>query len=79
MANISPLMRKQDQARPAVRADDEHSSALLTRVQAAARKASQALLQRQHADGHWCFELEADCTIPAEYIMLMHYMDEIDA
>lgn len=36
------------------------------------------LLQRQHPDGHWCFELEADCTIPAEYIMMMHFMDEID-
>ncbi len=37
-----------------------------------------ALLARQHADGYWCFELEADCTIPAEYILMMHYMDEID-
>ncbi len=36
------------------------------------------LLDHQHADGHWCFELEADCTIPAEYIMMMHCMDEID-
>ena len=22
-----------------------------------------ALLARQHHDGHWCFELESDCTI----------------
>ena len=29
--------------------------------------------------GHWLFELEADCTIPAEYIMMMHFLDEIDA
>ncbi len=36
------------------------------------------LLSHQQADGHWCFELEADCTIPAEYIMMMHFMDEID-
>ena len=26
----------------------------------------------------WVFELEADCTIPAEYIMLMNYLAEID-
>ena len=78
MVNVSPIMRKQVHSRPAVRADDEQAATLLARVQAAARKASQALLQRQHADGHWCFELEADCTIPAEYIMLMHFMDEID-
>jgi squalene-hopene/tetraprenyl-beta-curcumene cyclase len=37
------------------------------------------LLDRQARDGHWLFELEADCTIPAEYIMMMHYLDEIDA
>ena len=36
------------------------------------------LLQQQHEDGHWCFELEADCTIPAEYILMMHYLGEID-
>lgn len=36
-------------------------------------------LARQAAQGYWLFELEADCTIPAEYIMMMHYLDEIDA
>ncbi len=38
----------------------------------------EALLAQQHADGYWSYELEADCTIPAEYILMMHYMDEID-
>src|SRR5581483_457783 len=37
-----------------------------------------ALLQSQSASGSWLFELEADCTIPAEYILMMHYLDEID-
>ena len=36
------------------------------------------LLRQQHADGHWSFELEADCTIPAEYILMMHFLGEID-
>ena len=36
------------------------------------------LAERQAKDGHWAFELEADATIPAEYIMLNHYLDEID-
>ena len=40
--------------------------------------ARDALIERQKADGHWLFELEADCTIPAEYIMMMHFLDEID-
>jgi squalene-hopene/tetraprenyl-beta-curcumene cyclase len=45
----------------------------------AVAEARDALVARQNADGYWLFELEADCTIPAEYIMMMHYLDEIDA
>ncbi len=41
-------------------------------------KARSALLELQQQDGHWCFPLEADCTIPAEYILMMHFMDEVD-
>ena len=41
-------------------------------------QAREALLALQHPDGYWCFELEADCTIPAEYILMMHYMGEVD-
>jgi squalene-hopene/tetraprenyl-beta-curcumene cyclase len=38
--------------------------------------AAAALLARQRADGHWVFELEADATIPAEYVLLKHYLGE---
>jgi squalene-hopene/tetraprenyl-beta-curcumene cyclase len=48
----------------------------LDRVIAAARD---ALVQKQHQQGFWLYELEADCTIPAEYIMMMHFLDEIDS
>jgi len=41
-------------------------------------EARDALLSLQKEDGHWCFPLEADCTIPAEYILMMHFMDEVD-
>src|SRR5690349_19058026 len=41
-------------------------------------RAAGALLRAQHPDGYWCFELEADCTIPAEYILMMHYLNDID-
>jgi squalene-hopene/tetraprenyl-beta-curcumene cyclase len=42
--------------------------------------ATQALLVAQRADGHWVFELEADATIPAEYVLLRHYLGEpVDA
>jgi len=42
--------------------------------------ATQALLATQRADGHFLFELEADATIPAEYVLLRHYLGEgVDA
>jgi squalene-hopene/tetraprenyl-beta-curcumene cyclase len=39
--------------------------------------AGAALKALQRADGHWIFEFEADATIPAEYIFLHHYLDDI--
>ncbi len=38
--------------------------------------ATDALLKVQRPDGHWVFELEADATIPAEYVLLLHYFDK---
>ncbi|MGE0736226.1 MAG: squalene--hopene cyclase [Alphaproteobacteria bacterium] len=35
-----------------------------------------SLKDLQKDDGHWCFELEADATIPAEYILLNHFLGE---
>ncbi|HVT24824.1 MAG TPA: prenyltransferase/squalene oxidase repeat-containing protein, partial [Rhizomicrobium sp.] len=40
------------------------------------QNASNALLDQQQEDGHWVFELEADATIPSEYILLVHYLAE---
>ncbi len=57
------------------RLPDADSSEALERSIAAARD---ALIGLQSAQGFWLFELEADCTIPAEYIMMMHFLDEID-
>ncbi|MDB5715410.1 MAG: shc [Sphingomonadales bacterium] len=39
-------------------------------------RAAEALAALQRADGHWVFELEADATIPAEFILLKHYLGE---
>ena len=47
-------------------------------LQTAIDAAQAALLARQARDGHWLFELEADATIPAEYVLLEHYLDRID-
>src|SRR5499426_1066969 len=53
-----------------------NTTALEEHIQAATR----ALLERQKPDGHWVFELEADSTIPSEYILMRHYLAEpVDA
>ncbi|MBX3528929.1 MAG: squalene--hopene cyclase, partial [Rhodoblastus sp.] len=39
-------------------------------------RATSALLDRRRDDGHWCFELEADATIPAEYVLMRHFRGE---
>ena len=39
-------------------------------------KAAAALMRLQRDDGHWVFELEADATIPAELVLLKHYLGE---
>ncbi|HEV7717329.1 MAG TPA: squalene--hopene cyclase [Steroidobacteraceae bacterium] len=64
----SPTDASCDIARPAAHAELGH----------AIRDALGALLARQSAEGYWVFELEADCTIPAEYVLMMHFLDEVD-
>src|SRR6202022_4980081 len=44
----------------------------------AVARACTSLLALQRADGHWVFELEADVTIPSEFILLQHYLGRIE-
>src|SRR5690348_16858924 len=48
------------------------------RLTAAIDAARADILARQRTDGCWQYELEADCTIPAEYILMLHYLGESD-
>ncbi len=41
-------------------------------------EARAALKAFQSAEGYWRFDLEADATIPSEYILLEHFLDEIN-
>jgi squalene-hopene/tetraprenyl-beta-curcumene cyclase len=50
----------------------------LAEIDRAVRETSADLQARQNDEGDWCFELEADATIPAEFIMLGHFTDEVD-
>jgi squalene-hopene/tetraprenyl-beta-curcumene cyclase len=45
-------------------------------VQRALDRAVRAVLAEQQPDGHWVYELEADATIPAEYVLMVHYLGE---
>jgi squalene-hopene/tetraprenyl-beta-curcumene cyclase len=49
------------------------------RLISAVDRATTALRGHQRDDGHFVFELEADATIPAEYVLLEHFLDRIDA
>jgi squalene-hopene/tetraprenyl-beta-curcumene cyclase len=45
-------------------------------LQQAIDRAMRALSSEQREDGHFVFELEADSTIPAEYVLLVHWLGE---
>ena len=47
-------------------------------LQSTLTKAAQALLTAQASDGHWRYDLEADATIPSEYLMLHYFLGTVD-
>jgi squalene-hopene/tetraprenyl-beta-curcumene cyclase len=50
--------------------------ALLDEIDAAIARAKRALLAEQRSDGHFVFELEADVSISAEYILFRYFLAE---
>ncbi len=57
---------------------DRQAPPRATSVADAVAAARDGLLGLRRDDSHWCFEFEADCTIPAEYVLMMHFLGEID-
>lgn len=51
---------------------------VLSAARQAGARGVESLLKDQRADGHWAYELEADATIPAEYILLDHFLGTIN-
>ncbi|QXX75105.1 squalene--hopene cyclase [Methylovirgula sp. HY1] len=49
----------------------------LDEVERAIGAAKRALLDKQRPDGHFVFELEADVSIPAEYILYRHFLGDL--
>ena len=56
----------------------EHNEMLDDRLDRMIADSATSLKALQSDDGYWQFELEADATIPSEYILLQHFLDEID-
>ena len=56
---------------------DDYPLANLDSLQNCVDTAAQQLLRERFADGHWCYEFEADCTIPAEFILMVHFTDDL--
>ena len=61
---------------PEVVARGLHGVPALSRLERGIEAASAALLKLRRRDGHWVFELEADATIAAEYVVLQHFLGE---
>lgn len=89
MTDLSQAMPTEDLASGLVAATAAAADPLAHAVQARAgaaapvdaldesvARATDAILAAQQPDGHWVYELEADATIPAEYVLLVHYLGE---
>jgi squalene-hopene/tetraprenyl-beta-curcumene cyclase len=50
----------------------------MTDLDDAIARAAAALKRLQQPDGHFVFELEADATIPAEFVLLLHFLDRVE-
>jgi squalene-hopene/tetraprenyl-beta-curcumene cyclase len=55
-----------------------HASSQPDAIDDAIRRSQSWFFARQHAEGHWVAELEADTTLTAEYLMLRRFLDRVD-
>jgi squalene-hopene/tetraprenyl-beta-curcumene cyclase len=59
-----------------VGAAQQHEQSSRAAIGAAMQSSSEWLLDRQHADGHWCAELQGDTILESEYILLLAWQGE---
>lgn len=71
--NVSLPKPTQDTPAPSQIGDE--GAFTLAQIEKTVQSATEGILKRQKPDGHWVYELEADATIPAEYIFLNRYLD----
>lgn len=63
---------------PVALAVSGHADDLVSAAALGAERGRDHLFSLQKEDGHWVFELEADATIPAEYILLDHFLGTVN-
>jgi squalene-hopene/tetraprenyl-beta-curcumene cyclase len=47
-------------------------------LETAVRRGIERLYLERCSGGNWCYEFEADCTIPSEFILMVHFMGDLD-
>jgi squalene-hopene/tetraprenyl-beta-curcumene cyclase len=67
-----------DSGLPQSNSNRRNEAAARDRLTVALDAARARILGHQHPAGYWQYYLEADCTIPAEYILMLHYFGESD-
>ncbi len=63
---------------PAARRSGGHTVSQPEVIEDAIRRSQTWFLGRQHAEGYWVAELEADTTLTSEYLMLRRFLDRVD-
>ena len=63
---------------PEAAKDAVKDAGLMGQIDAILGDSLESFKKHQRPDGHWVFELEADVTIPAEYILLNHFLDLLE-
>ena len=77
MENIKEL--EKDHSKLKSKLEDHMDKELATSsIDTAIDRALFGLIKGQDPKGFWCYELECDVTIPSEYILMMHYIGDID-
>ena len=77
MDNIKELTKEHSQLKSTLEEVMENK-ATKDPVDIAIDSALYSIIEQQDPKGYWCYELETDVTIPSEYILMMHYIGDID-
>ncbi len=75
---VSEKMTGLPSLEPATRRATGHAHSQPDAIDDAIRRSQTWFLNRQHAEGYWVAELEADTTLTSEYIMLRRFLDRVD-